>query len=314
MSKARADLFSRLNSLRYCLTESVLVDGAPTDRRKNEVAVMYRNGLAVLAFAIMEAYIRDRTTEVLSSFNNTVRFADLSDKLQFATTVGALKAVLFRLNLVDKADQVTWTLSQVPAIANAATNVSTLSAFSFGQSKSNISGDDVSEILNAFGIDGGWTAISAIAKRVGIGGVADYCQSFKNLADRRHSAAHDITANIPLNDLNNSITEIIGICCSFDLLLSHSLSLHNLNQIPNRARGRVENGHIKLRFISAHPSRANFFREQVEVKGGLDNPHTVKNHPTLAAAETAALINSKVHRQQLVFLDSKALPEKWSTW
>lgn len=312
MSRARANLISQITSLRNCLIESVVVDGAPSDRQKNEVAAMYRNGLAVLAFAIMEAYIRDRTAEVLNSFNNTIRFSDLSESLQQATTIGALKAVLFRSGF--EADTVSWTLLQMPSIANAATNVSALSPLSFGRNKSNLIADDVSSILKAFGVEGGWNAISAVAKRVGIGGVADYIQSFKNIADRRHLAAHDITANIPLNDLDNSTTEIIGICCSFDLLLSHSLSLHNLNQIPNKVRGLIKHEHIKLRFISAHPKRLGFFREQIEMKGGLAYARTVKSHPSLTAAETSALNNSKLKHQQLIYLDSKALPEKWNTW
>jgi hypothetical protein len=314
MSQARTDLLSRIAALRECLTETVLVDGLPTDRRRNSVAAMFRNGLAVLAFAIMEAYIKDRTAETLNSFNNSVRFGDLSDKLQTATTLGALKAILFRASNVERADQVAWTLAKLPVIANAATNVTALSPFSFGQGRSNVSAEDISDILSAFGIDGGWAAITAIAKRVGIGGVADYSQSFKSLAGRRHAAAHDITANILLSELTNSVTEIIGICCAFDLLLSHSLSLHNLNQIPNKLSGLVKHGDIKIRFISAHPTLANTFREQVEASGGLLVHRTVKNHSTLAAAETTALNNAQLQRQQLVFLDSRALPEKWITW
>ncbi len=314
MSQARTDLLSRITALRECLTEAVLVDGVPTDRRRNSVAAMFRNGLAVLAFAIMEAYIKDRTAEILRSFNNTVRFGDLSDKLQTATTLGALKAVLFRSGNREKVDQVAWTLNQLPVIANAATNVTALSPFSFGQGKSNVSAEDISDILGAFGIEGGWSAITAIAKRVGIGGVADYSQSFKSLAERRHKAAHDITANILLTELINSVTEITGICCAFDLLLSHSLSLHNLNQIPKKSSGLVKHGDIKIRFISAHPTIAGTFREQVETVGVAPTMRTVKNHSNIVEAESAALSNSRPIRQQLVFLDSRGLPDKWVTW
>lgn len=313
MSQARTDLFFRLATLRDCLTEVVLVDGLPADRRKNSVAAMYRNGLAVLAFAIMEAYIRDRAAELLASFNNTIRFGDLSEQLQIATTLGALKAVLFRSGAQEKVDQVTWTLSQLPSIANAATHVTSLSPYSFGQSKSNVSAQDVSDILSSFGIEGGWAAISAIAKRVGIGGVADYSQSFKSIAGRRHTAAHDISANVLLSELTNSVTEISGICCAFDLLLSHALSLHNINQIPSKSSGLVKHEHIQIRFISEHPTLANTFREQVETSGATPSRRTVKNHPTLGAAEIAALHNCRLKREQLVFLDSRALPEKWVT-
>lgn len=313
MSKARGEFYERMATFRDCVLEGVLSDGLPSDHQKNQVAAMYRSGLAVLAFAIAEAFFRDRTAEVLSGFNATISFGQLSEKLQNAVSINALRAILFKSSLVEKADQVSWTLGQLPPVANVMASVSALSAYSFGQGKSNVVAEDISETLSAYGVGGGWLAISAIAKRIGLGGVADYCQSFKGLANRRHAAAHDVTTRVPLNDLSDSIKEIVGICCSFDLLLSHSLSLHNLNQIPSKNSGLVDHTHIGLRFISPHPNKLGSYREQVEILNGA-GLRTLKVHSTAADAQASALAACAAKRQQLIIVDSKTLPEKWFTW
>lgn len=314
MSQARADLAAKVAVLRACLAEPIVVNGPPAAIQKNQVASMFRNGLAVLEFATIEDFIRQRTAEVLGSFANILSFDDLSEKLQTAVTVGALKAILFRQSY--EADSIKWIFNQLKPVTSAETNITKLSPLSFGQATSNIGPDDVSNILSAFGIEGGWAGISTISRRVGIGGAVDYCQSFKNMALRRHKAAHNINANIPLADLENTLKEIIGICCGFDLLLSHSHSLHNIRQVPKKATGLVSQDNIKLRFISAHPTKLNSFREQIETVNNANQTfaHTVKVHNSMASAETAALNKCAPNRQQLVILDARSIPERWFTW
>jgi hypothetical protein len=313
MSKSRVELLSRLATLRNSLQEANLADGLPTDVKKNEIAAMLRSGMAVLVFAITEAFVRERTAEILKGFSNSaVRFGDLSEKLQRATTIRALEGVLFRAKLRDPVTQVPWVLAELPAIANAATNLSNLSAYSFGQNKSNLSDEDVPAILTAFGVDGNWNAISEIAKRVGLGGVPDYKQSFKDLAARRHRAAHDVSTSVPLNDLNDSVNSVLGICCAFDLLLSHALSMHNISQFPSKAGAAVTHQKVKLRFITPHPTLTGKFREQTELVGA--GHHTVKIHATLADAVAAALPKCKTNQEGLVYLTANGIPENWNSW
>lgn len=298
--------------LEACMNNAIVLDGAPAELQKNKMAAMFRNGLAVLAFSIAEAFVRDRTAEVLKGLSNiSVRFSDLSEKLQMAATINALKAIIFRASLREKTDQISWALGQLPIISASVGNPSTLSAYSFAQSKSNISHEDISDILGAFGVEGGWTAISHTAKRIGLGGIPDYSTAFKDLAKRRHAAAHDATTNIPINDLKESAVAITAICCSFDLLLSHALSTHNTGSVPNRTNGLVTAPHIGLRFISLHPKKSGSYREQIEVGGTL---HTVRVHSSLQAAETASLNACTTKRQQLVHLGANLTPERWRTW
>lgn len=311
MSLARSDLLRRLVVLRDCLAEPAAIDGTPHDLKKNAVAGMIRGGLAVMAFSITEAFIRERTGEVLNCFSSThVTFNNLSEGLQKAVTISALKGVLFRSKFQDKSNEIAWVLGQIPTIANASTNISRLSPFAFGQSSSNLGDDDPTTILSAFGVSGGWATVSGIAKRIGLGGVLDCAQAFKDLSKRRHAAAHDVTALIPLNDLNDSLNAVLAICCSFDLLLSHALTLHNLRKFPNKTNGLIQQTDIKLRFISPHPTDSGKYREQVEGKAG-SGPHTVKVHPSATDATNAAVQNAKGRQEHLIILASNGLPEGW---
>lgn len=314
MSLARKNFLDRLAILRTSLVEPAVSDGAPAEIQKNAVAGMLRSGLAVLAFAITEDFIKDRTAEVLKGFINTeINFGDLSESLQQAVTVSALKGILFRSELQDKSNKISWILGELEPVSNAALNISNLSRYSFGQARSNLTDKDPTDILSAFGVHGGWTAVSNIAKRIGLGGVLDYAQGFKDLAKRRHKAAHDTTAQIPLNDLNDSANTILGICCSFDILLSHALSNHNTGNIPNKNNGFISALNISFRFISPHPSLLGKYREQIEAHTNTTR-HTVKVHATLEDANRDSATKAKTQKEQLVFLGRNGFPEHWETW
>lgn len=312
MSQARSDLQTRLSIIRKALAEGALSDGAPAAYEKNAIAAVLRNGVSVLIFATLEAFVRSRTAEVLRGFSGTaVGFNDLSDRLQQAVTLSALRGVLFRSGSEDKASQVAWTLAALPSIANASTNITQLSEYSFGHTSSNVGKDEVGKILSAFGIEGGWAEVSAVAKAVGLGGIAEYSQSFVDIADRRHSAAHDVTTTVPLNDLVESLKIVVAIACGFDLLLSHSLSKHNLREFPTKA-APIKAAHLKYRFIAPHPTQAPRYREQTLTNSGARR--TVRVHATRAVASAAVLPRAHTAREQVVVLSLSGVPEDWHTW
>ena len=314
MSTARDNLLNRLAILKRSLIEPAISDGAPTDTNKNAVAGMLRSGLAVLAFAITEDFIRDRTAEALRGFVNPgITFSDLSESLQHAVTISAMKGVLFRSELQEKSNRLSWVLNELVPITNAQTSIASLSPYSFGHARSNLSHKDPTDILAAFGVDGGWQSITTAAKRIGLGGILDYSQAFQDLAKRRHRAAHSVAAQIPLNDLIDSVNAILGICSGFDLLLSQALSLHNDGAPPTKSTGLVLSTSLVLRFISAHPTHAGMYREQTEV-ATTNTRHTYRVHATLADSLVAAGARALAQKEQLIILGSGGIPDRWNTW
>lgn len=313
MSAARLALSARLTTLDLCIADPVASDGLPNDVVKNTKASMVRGGLAVMTFAIAEAFLRERVAEVLRAFNpGVVSFSELSRELQETVTLDALRGLQFRVRFQSPSARVGWALSQLPPIASAATNVSTLSELSFGSTSSNLGSDDIRSILKAFGVQKSWDSITQIAHRVGLGGIPDYEQEFKALAERRHAAAHDVSSQILYSQLVGAKHSVLGICVPFDLLISHALALHNLGQVPHLTKTMIDHTCISLRVIRPHSIAEKGYREAIERPNGQLHVHRV--HASLAAAEVAAVAVARVKRQHTIVLDASGVVEKWITW
>lgn len=308
MSRAKTELLARLHTIDTCLREACVLDGLPAETERNAAAAMFRSGLAILQFTTVESFIKDRTAEILNGFSSaTVSFQNLSEALQIATTQNALEGLLFQAKLQDIPNQIDWLIAELAPIGNATKNISALSKYSFGYSRSNLSKETVKSILGAFNIEGGWSAISSTAKNIGVGGAVDYSQIFTLLAERRHKAAHSVTTNIPINDLKGTSTSIIGLCCAFDLLLSYALSRYNRSDFPSKTK-QIKPADLSFRFVGPHPTQAGKFSEQIQSKSISKNLKTVKIHPDLATAKRSALKKAETH---LIELNSSGIPADW---
>jgi hypothetical protein len=130
---ARDSLLATLAVLSDCLNDASVVDQAPANASHNARASMLRQGLAVLTFATIETFIRDRTAETLRSFDATkLAFGDLSEKMRQAVTHGAVEGIRFRLKIERPADRVQWLVDHLQPVARVATTINPLSALSFG--------------------------------------------------------------------------------------------------------------------------------------------------------------------------------------
>lgn len=255
MSIARQEFLVRLDTLVACLNETNLNDGAPTEYLRNQIASMMRQGLAVLIFAALESFVRERTAECLRGFDpNAITFSDLSDELQRATILGAIDGLVFRSKFEDKTNRHTWALQQLKNIASSDTSLANISHLSFASNKANLDDEDIPNVLKAFGIEDVWKNITDVSKRAGMGGLLDAKAQFSQMRKTRHLSAHDVTSIVPHANLSSSIQAIRGIGVGFDMLLSHSLSLHNEGKIPGKAsEPKVETVHIKFLFLAAIP-------------------------------------------------------------
>jgi hypothetical protein len=280
-------------------------------------ANILRQGLAVLTFSAIESFIRDRVSEVLCSFTNgSLRFSDLSADLQKACTISALDGVRFRLKFQDKQDKITWLMSALAPVANAGSNVSNLSGYSFGQAASNLIEDDIRDILQAFGVESPWTEMSKLTTRIGIA-LLDCKSEFTTIKERRHSSAHSILGNVPSSDLSNSIRSALAIAVAFDILLSNARSLINQGIGPNAGgRSKMTSKDVRLVFVEPRTRTANFEvrREQ------LPPPAAAMHRPTLrlfgdeAAASSYGTDYIRRNSGNLVVLGATRTPTNWSTW
>lgn len=309
---ARTALLETLLTLEDCLRTPALVDGALHDVSHNLRAAMLRQGQAVLVFSAMESFIRNRTAEVLQSFDSTaLTFLDLSESLQKAVTVGAIDGISARLKAQDKALQVGWLMNEVGAVASAATSLSTFSRYSFGHAKSNISEDDVSNILSAFGVSSGWRSIGGLASRAG-STLLDAREEFIAIKKRRHSSAHVVTGAVPHADLEQSLSSVRVICLAFDILISRALSLANNRKFPGVGSNEKLTGDM-ISLVFTEPRGAKF----AVVKEVRPPPYPAVPRPTLRitadddSAKIYALSYATPRRLSLVVKGASGRPENW---
>lgn len=314
---ARGDFWGTFQVLNDCLTRQDLIDNAPSDVAHNQRAAMLRQGLAVLTFSSVETFVRERTGELLAALDSTkLTFADLSVKLQHAVTVGAMEGVRFRLKLQEKSDRVAWLIPNLEPIAKVSSTIQHLSDYSFGYAASNLVEDDVKDILSAFGVASPWSEMTKLTRRAG-SGLLDCSSEFKTIKTRRHAAAHALTSAVLHNDLLNSVRSSHAICLAFDLLLSHSVALHNTNNVPGmHGAPEVIQDHIHLVFVEPHTSPSKFAvrREQ------LPPPNPQIKRPTARVfADENTAFNFGVQyvstrKSHVVLRDATSRPKKWGSW
>ena len=314
---AKDSLLETLCTLRDCLGDPALVDRAPADVFHNLRAAMLRQGLAVLTFSAVESFIRERTGEVLQTFDNArVTFSDLSSALQKAVTLGALEGVRFRLKLQPQQDKINWLVASLTPIARATTDVSQLSEHSFAHASSNLDEDAVKDILRAFGIEDPWQQITQLTSRLGVA-LLDSKSEFAAIKERRHASAHSRATQVPHADLLASAKASLAICIAFDLLLSHSRGLHNLGQWPGVAgRSPLAAASIALVFVAPRAGTRSFVlrREQLPPPAPVLARPTVRVFSDESAAISYGTTYAQARRSQLVIVDQTSTPSDWTTW
>jgi hypothetical protein len=222
MSSAKQELFDRLMYLNSAIGLPDLVDQGIAISEHNGRANLLRKGLGIVAFNILEDFIKNRSFEALAAISTSrVAFSLLTDTLREASTIGALSALAFRAKLEKKDGKDFYLLIQEEALKIHSTKnpVFELSKFSLVSTGSNIGPQEVTELLSAFGIDGGWNTMKVVSDAIG-GGIPDLGQCYRNSAERRHSAAHSASFQYAYQWLAGIKNEIIAIAASLDILLS----------------------------------------------------------------------------------------------
>lgn len=218
---AKEELFSRLEHLSFAKELPALIDNGIAQSTHNGVANLLRKGLAIVVFNILEDFIKKRSSEALNRISTSgIEFSKLPEKLQNAAIMDALSSLTFRAKLERKEGGNWRNLIQTEALKIHSTGkpVFDISSFSLVPSSSNVSDEDVANILSAFGMGSGWTTLKNISDAIG-GGLPDLKQAYKNATNRRHSCAHEANFTYNYQWLTSIKSEIIAIAASLDIAL-----------------------------------------------------------------------------------------------
>jgi hypothetical protein len=268
MSPARKTFFDRLAVLTRTLDSEYLRDVGVTTSIHNEKARILRNGISIIAFTILEDFIKQRTGEVLKSVSSaSITFNSLSPKFQEATTIDAIKSIQAKVNNMKNAQEnwLDFIQKEAGKIASTANFPFDVSEFSLGWEKSNLSKDDIPRFMKIFNIEKGWATIQLVTAKAN-STLPSPESVFTSAAQRRHKSAHDPTANSLYIDLENFSKDIKSLLFAYDILISKGIH-HIITKNPEQ----VSADKINIRFLIRYNGKWGEFSGNTARPIRLDN-------------------------------------------
>ncbi|MBQ2262882.1 MAG: hypothetical protein II336_16135 [Loktanella sp.] len=223
MSEARNQLLKRLAALELGIINESVAQRPPAETNHNQVAALFRQGMAVVAFVALEDFIKKRASEALERISSCgIPFFDLPDKLKRATTYEAYKSVAFQLRIRPPEERETYAQESAGAIFSTASENYNLYEHSFGFDASNINSDVINKFLSAVCVVSAWNNMTTLAGQLDLG--LNLQSRFESSALLRHRAAHVPNANVTVGELETLRKNCIAISICFDALLETAMS------------------------------------------------------------------------------------------
>jgi RiboL-PSP-HEPN len=302
---AKSELLARLQYVNSALNLPTLIDNGIVPNEHNGVANLLRKGLAIVAFNILEDFIKNKSIESLNFLSTSrIQFANLTESLKVSSITGALNSLNYHSGILKKDGISDWkTIVQDEALKIHSTknNVFELSKYTLVYSGSNVSHDEVNEFIKAFGIPGGWTLLKSISDKIG-GGLPDLAQAYKNAANRRNSSAHE--ANFEYNHvwLANLKNEILAIAASLDIVITARCRQVQANPAMKLDDHNIQDA-LNFRFLEQFNS---IYKETRHING-----RSRKNWPQLSVALNNIQPSLVGRNEFLIILNSMGRIEDW---
>lgn len=251
-STARAEFLRTLSSLRRATELPQVLVSNPPDAEHDGVARLLRNGLAISAFATLEAFVSDRTSELLHEISQgTVAFNDLPKGLQIASTQQVVQVLGAEVQRRIRAEEDPTTLIQDTARALTSTGTANLelSPLSLRWPGSNLSSSDIASILTRLGIGGdAWAQLTMVARGCGFN-VTALQRTFTGMMRQRHQAAHEARYEASVIAVRALPNSALALAVGFDALASRAARLCKLGDTGYLGGAQVLANQIALRKV-----------------------------------------------------------------
>lgn len=281
MSAARKSFYDTLNVITGLGAAPLLTDVFPPTDPHNNRARILRSGLVVSAFSHLEAYIENRLDEVLPELaSSPFGYATFGDNLRRFFSVDAIQGLSQRIRFMEKMDALPFVEANLPRVASFTATPPIFTGLGFSPFGSNVSAEDVSNLLKAFGITDGWRKLRSVCSSVGATPLS-LKEDFKNLIRTRNKAAHDSTTNVPSLDLSAHLRTVRLIAIAMDIALTHAIRSHSTSTTYEAAAANAAKLAYKLRFIDVDVTGQ--CRERTKASG-----RAIKLHTDLSSALQAA--------------------------
>jgi hypothetical protein len=302
---SQVELVRRLDALERLVNVPIAFTKAPDETEHNESARILRNGLAVMAFAILEDFARTRAAEQLLVLQSKVTFNALPTKLQEFATVGVIDAVWHRKRYLPATQRVAFVQAHATHVSSTTVAAYSLSPLAALSSEANVGEDTLAGFLKGLGVEAPWDQIASLSARLGFGAL-DARQAYKDLAQQRNQAAHEAGSNVEHSDLLSSIDAVFCIAATTDMLASTAVRAI-CNWTPGAAQVKVTSNHVAIRrldkMVGTTPPRWRESREGVA--------RVLKVHVSENAARQSALARAAQAHESVIQFRSPKRPVFW---
>lgn len=309
MSMARTQFLEQLRHVGGATQDASLIQVAPANVEHNERARILRNGLCVVGFVQLEAFLKRRAGEVVSALDSSrVSFAALPEALRKRALLESTGAVYEQAERMRRSgdDYLTWIQNELVAVASSVGTAYRISRLLFGHSQSNVNAEEISGLLNCLGVKDPWGSMERIGGRVGLG-APGLKECFQDAVRRRHSAAHDPAAMITTTDLTAFAREALAVAIGFDILLTIAMGRMQSGDAALLAGDKVvDDTSVRLRFID-HRADAKYCHRIENRKRAIS---VGRDANTLTQAALAAGSHSN---NPVVVRGASQIPVEWFT-
>lgn len=288
------------------LQQEFVVDQGVGPSVHNERARLIRNGLVVMVFTTLEAFLRQRALETLRKIDNShVAFASLPEKLRYMLAYGAINGIHHHTMRAKEVDAIALIQSEARMLGSLnMPNAYGVSEFVFGKDKSNISADDIVRLVACLGVKNDiWHEVAGICKRVNLGGVGPWQDRFKQLANERHQAAHVSSHQVPTLNLHDHLRNAFAIAAAFDILTA--IAVRQLNTGLDVVASPISHSAIGIVFV--YPKTSGTCAWGVKRERGKRATKIVINRADAYAAANSLASDSEC----VVELDASSSPVAW---
>ncbi|WP_253711294.1 HEPN domain-containing protein [Bradyrhizobium sp. WD16] len=299
MSLARSSFYEHMNLLRELSSDSLLTDVFPPVDAHNARAKILRNGLVVSSFSLLEHYVQGRLDEKIAELSSTrITYSMFDDKMRSFLSMNAVLGLGNRINFTDKSDRLSFAETHITRLAAIATNPPSYTGLGFSPKGSNVSGDDLRDLLAAFGIQNAWRALSQVVSSLGATRVS-LKDDFVNLSRSRNRAAHRSTTNLATADLQTHLDTAVLVGLSIDILLSNAINAFIKERTAASATASANSLPLNFRFLDQQVD--NTWNEKVGSAGRV-----VKKYPSRMAAVAGA--TARAAKNYIVVRDLRSIP------
>ena len=307
MSNSRRAFIKRTRQLLEVVGLPLLV--GQSSPKPQAASTVLCNGVAIISFLSIEQFLRERMSEVLIAIGTSRRaFRLLPKATRKELTVSTVDALRYRRKILATQHNMDETLlyaRQLRAFGTYDKVLFKVGNLHSGWSIANLGPEQVSGLLKSLQIKNGWNEINVMLQRVG-STMPDSKAVYQSAEQRRHKAAHDPEANVPINDLTGFVKDSVAIGMAFDLLLSGAAYRIMAGTIAGDNMYTTNND-MRLRFVD-RSIKNKMWSERLE-----NGSKAICTNNALGVVEKLAKKRAGLQKQSVVIRETNGSIRRWWT-